>query len=194
MYLIGDILTFITNIVLICYANTVTLDWLFFLNYGSMEVGQAGKPLPFIWLDLEFFNFFLYSYSFVITWWGNELTPKSQWVSYVFSLIMTYMQCQLVTGAGWGFEFTVTQGLWLAEAPLSYILIHEIDKTGFRCPSSFQCFALVKTCVILVARTNHVVPPNCKKTQKYKRGHEITGKLTDSTLCVPDIYLLSERN
>lgn len=72
--------------------------------------------------------------------------------------------------------------------------MHAIDKTGFRRPFSFQCFALVKTCVILVARISHVVPANCKKTGKYKRGHEITGKLTDFALCVPDIYLLSERN
>ena len=128
MYLIGDILTFITNILLIYYANTIVLDWLFFLNYSSMEEGQAGKPLPFIWIVLEFINFFLYSYSFVITRWGNELTLKSQWLSNVFSLIITYIQCQLVTGAGWGFESTVTQGFWLAEAPLSYILIYAIDK------------------------------------------------------------------
>ena len=148
--------------------QTIMLDWMFFLNYGSMEEGQAGKPLPFIWIVLELINFFLYSYSFVVTCWGNELTLKFQWLSNVFSLIITYIQCQLVTGAGWGFEFTVTQGFWLAEAPLSYILIHAIDKTGFRRPSGFKGFALVKNWVILLARTSHVVPPNCKKTGEYK--------------------------
>ena len=153
----------------------------------------AGKPLPFIWIVLEFINFFLYSYSFVIPCWGNELTLKSQWLSNVFSLIFTYIQCQLVTGAGWGFEFTVTQGFWPAETPLSSILIHAIDKMGFRRPFSFQCFALVKTCVILwpeqVMRFHLTV-----KRLGSIRGHETTGKLTVFALCIPDISLLSERN
>ena len=52
MYLIGDILTFITNILLIYYANTIVLDWLFFLNYSSNPVTFVFN-IPF-WLPTAF--------------------------------------------------------------------------------------------------------------------------------------------